>query len=85
MANETNEKVETEVVEEIVVDKNENGVLKDIAKGFKQNWWKFLIGGATAVAAFAAGVLIGNNDRQNEPDDVAEDDAPFDIDTASEI
>lgn len=79
-----NEKIE-EIEETIIEKKNENGVLKDIAIGFKQNWWKILIGTATAAAAFAAGVLIGNNDRQNEPDDVAEDDAPFDIDTASEI
>ena len=81
MAENINEKVE-EIKTEVIVD--ETSVASDIWTAVKQNWWKGLIGLATAVTAFAAGVMVGNRDCQDAAEP-AIDDAPFDIDTASEI
>ena len=77
MAENINEKVE-EIKTEVIVD-NETSVASDIWTAVKQNWWKGLIGLATAATAFAAGVMVGNRDCQDAAEP-AIDETPFDVD-----
>ena len=77
MAENINEKVE-EIKTEVIVD-NEKSVASDIWTAVKQNWWKGLIGLATAATAFAAGVMVGNRDCQDAAEP-AIDETPFDVD-----
>lgn len=77
MAENINEKVE-EIKTEVIVD-DETSVASDIWTAVKQNWWKGLIGLATAATAFAAGVMVGNRDCQDDAEP-AIDETPFDVD-----
>lgn len=77
MAENINEKVE-EIETEVIVD-NETSIASDIWAAVKQNWWKGLIGLATAVTAFAAGVMVGNRDCQDAAEPEVEE-TPFDVD-----
>lgn len=79
-------KINENVIEvEAKNEKDEGGILADIAEGLKENWWKILVGAATAVASFTAGYKMGSDSAVNdEAPAVEEDDAPFDTDEVSE-
>ena len=80
MAENINEKIEKiEEIEEIIVDDKKTSVASDIWTAVKQNWWKGLIGLATAATAFAAGVMVGNRDCQDTAEPEVEE-TPFDVD-----
>lgn len=78
-------KINENVIEvEATTEKDEGGILADIAEGLKENWWKILVGAATAVASFTAGYKMGYSAVNDEAPAVEEDDAPFDTDEVSE-